>query len=304
MNLDTGLTAALPAGMPSSSAAGRTGWQSGEETLLFNEVANGRAEGLPLKAVFERVAEKTGRKPNSIRNYYYARIKEGGAAASGAFHSAAFVPFSEEEMRALLRTVLTEQAKGTSVRACTLCMGQGDTKTMLRYQNKYRSLIRTNPNLVRQVLEELSEEGVPAFDPYSAKPSRRGQRGKRGASGIANLASEAADALAHVKGIDAAAFFEVLLAVASAAEGKEQNESEQLSKQCVELRERLALQDHALAAQRERFGKLIALFRQMMEVNRAFLVESNVAKSPALGAYVRDLTRSVEDCERILSMIS
>ena len=96
----------------------------------------------------------------------------------------------------------------------------------------------------------------------------------------------------------------MLLAVASAAEGKEQNESEQLSKQCVELRERLALQDHALAAQRERFGKLIALFRQMMEVNRAFLVESNAAKTPALGAYVRDLTRSVEDCERILSMIS
>ena len=303
MNLDTGLTAALPAGMPSSSAVGRTGWQSGEETLLFNEVANGRAEGLPLKAVFERVAEKTGRKPNSIRNYYYARVKEGGTDASGVFHSAAFVPFSEEEMRALLRTVLTEQAKGTSVRACTLCMGQGDTKTMLRYQNKYRSLIRTNPTLVRQVLEELSEEGVPAFDPYSAKPSRRGQRGKRGASGIANLASEAADALAHVKGVDAA-FFEMLLAVAAAAEGKEQNESEQLSKQCDELRERLALQDHALAAQRERFGKLIALFRQMMEVNRAFLVESNVAKSPALGAYVRDLTRSVEDCERILSMIS
>ena len=64
------------------------------------------------------------------------------------------------------------------------------------------------------------------------------------------------------------------------------------------------MQEHALAAQRERFGKLLALFRQMMEVNRAFLGESNAAKSPALGAYVRDLARSVEDCERILSMIS
>jgi len=41
-----------------------------------------------------------------------------------------------------------------------------------------------------------------------------------------------------------------------------------------------------------------------MEVNRAFLGEANAAKSPALGAYVHDLARSVEDCERILSMIS
>ena len=58
---------------------------------------------------------------------------------------------SEEEMRALLRTVLAEQAKGISVRACTLNMGKGDTKTMLRYQNKYRSLIRTNPEFVQKV---------------------------------------------------------------------------------------------------------------------------------------------------------
>ena len=110
----------------------------------------GRAAGLPLKTVFERVAAKTGRKPNSIRNYYYARVKESGRAASEALHSAAFVPFSEEEMRMLMRTVLTEQAKGVSVRACTLAMGKGDTKTMLRYQNKYRSLLRTNPAFVKK----------------------------------------------------------------------------------------------------------------------------------------------------------
>ena len=116
--MDTGLTAAaLSAGAPPTGTTNRAGWQNGEEAFLFSEVARGRAAGLPLKAVFERVAAQTGRKPNSIRNYYYARVKESGMAASEAFHSAAFVPFSEDEMRALLRTVLAEQAKGISVRA-------------------------------------------------------------------------------------------------------------------------------------------------------------------------------------------
>ncbi len=298
MNLNPGLrAAAAPAG------TGRTGWQNSEEALLFSEVAKGRAAGLPLKAVFETVAAETGRKPNSIRNYYYARVKESGAAASEAFHSAAFVPFNEDEMRSLLRTVLTEQAKGVSVRACTLAMGQGDTKTMLRYQNKYRSLVRTRPELVRAVLAELAAEGVPAFDPYAAEPARKGA-GRRRTGGAAALAGDAAEALAKVKGVDAEALFRALSMLASAAQAGGGGEAERLGAQCEELRERLAKQDHALAAQRERFGKLIALFRQMMEVNRAFLGEAGAAKPPALGAYVRELTRSVEDCERILSMIS
>lgn len=302
MNMDTGLTAAaLPNGVL-PSGMNRAGWQNGEEAFLFNEVARGRAAGLPLKAVFERVAAETGRKPNSIRNYYYARVKENGAAASEAFHSAAFVPFSEDEMRALLRTVLTEQAKGVSVRACTLRMGQGDTKTMLRYQNKYRSLIRTNPAFVRKVLAELAEEGIPAFDPYAAESPRRGAKGRRTSNAV-TLAGEAAAALAKVKGVDAQTLFGALSALAAAGSSA-QEDAAKLSAQCSELRERLAMQEHVLAAQRERFGKLLALFRQMMEVNRAFLGEANAAKSPALGAYVHDLARSVEDCERILSMIS
>lgn len=204
--MDTGLTAAaLSAGAPPTGTTNRAGWQNGEEAFLFSEVARGRAAGLPLKAVFERVAAQTGRKPNSIRNYYYARVKESGMAASEAFHSAAFVPFSEEEMRALLRTVLAEQAKGISVRACTLNMGKGDTKTMLRYQNKYRSLIRTNPEFVQKVRAELEAEGIPAFNPYALESPRRSAK-RQQAGGAASLANEAAETLAGIKGIDAEAF--------------------------------------------------------------------------------------------------
>lgn len=68
-----------------------------EDTLLFAEIEKSVGRGTPLKSVFEAVAEQTGRKPNSVRNYYYARIKEKDLSTT-ALHAGAFVPFSEDEI--------------------------------------------------------------------------------------------------------------------------------------------------------------------------------------------------------------
>jgi hypothetical protein len=81
-------------------------------------LGNGRrstAAGLPLKAVFERIARETGRRPNSIRNYYYAQVakREGGGA-----RTARFVPFTEQEVVGLMEQVLRDRAQGRSVRSC------------------------------------------------------------------------------------------------------------------------------------------------------------------------------------------
>ncbi len=141
----------------------RTGWRADEETLLWNEVKKARDEGRALKSVFDIVASETGRKPNSIRNYYYARARENPEESQ---RSPAFVPFTEEEIWDLLVTVLGEQAKGISVRACTLQMGANDTRAMLRYQNKYRSLVKTNPELVKEVVRYMRERDIPCIDPY------------------------------------------------------------------------------------------------------------------------------------------
>ena len=72
-----------------------TGWSKAEDALLFERAAKAQSESLPLKAVFDDVARQTGRRPNSVRNYYYARIKQGGDSAYR--HSPAFVPFTEAE---------------------------------------------------------------------------------------------------------------------------------------------------------------------------------------------------------------
>ena len=84
---------------------GRTGWKKEEDTLLFAEIEKSVGRGTPLKSVFEAVAEQTGRKPNSVRNYYYARIKEKDLSTT-ALHAGAFVPFTEEEIHYLLLSLI------------------------------------------------------------------------------------------------------------------------------------------------------------------------------------------------------
>ena len=134
------------------------GWSQKENKLLAEAVAQARSARLPLRTVFENVALQTGRQPNSVRNYYYTQMRGGGRDAP------AFVPFSEEESLGLLRAILSAQASGESVRSCTLALAEGDTKRMLRYQNKYRSLLKNKPQLIARVRTELSQSGTPVHD--------------------------------------------------------------------------------------------------------------------------------------------
>lgn len=275
----------------------RSGWSAAEENLLFTQIEAGRDENLPLKAVFERVAAATGRKPNSVRNYYYARVKEQDLKDK-ALHVGAFVPFDEAEIRSLLRTVLSAQANGISVRSCTLSMGEGDNKTMLRYQNKYRSLLKTRPQLVRDVAEELAREGV-HFNPYStARPSRAGRPRK----GEGVDAGDLGRALCQVEGVDAGTLLSELYTLAAAAKGLRRGEQEAaiLRESNTALRERVRKQDAELSAQQERFHALLGMYRRLLGVNREFLGMSGISGMSALSGYVRDLTHSVAACEAVL----
>lgn len=153
------------------------GWTKEEDALLLEAAGGARKDRLPLSVAFDQVAAATGRKPNSVRNRYYT-IRKSGAAASPAF-----VPFTEEESMRLIKTVLLAQTSGESVRACTLRLAGGDTKRMLRYQNKYRAILKSRPDCVRDALQQLEQEGTPARDPYQRQTAAPVQR-LASASGI------------------------------------------------------------------------------------------------------------------------
>ena len=146
-----------------------SGWSEDESALLWKTADEAQSQGLPLKQVFEQIAEKTGRRPNSIRNYYYAQVR---AREGGHEHTARFVPFTEDEVRSLVETVLRHKAEGQSVRACLQEMSGGNHSLMLRYQNKYRSVLRSKPELIRETLEKLKAEGIECPPPQVRTRSR------------------------------------------------------------------------------------------------------------------------------------
>ena len=138
--------------------AGKPGWQEAETARLFSAVKEANAAGAPLRSVFESLSGDLGRKPNSIRNYYYACLRQQPDAAA---RTPAFRPFTPEETHELLRHVLMARGQGISVRACVMALAQGSHSQMLRYQNKYRTILKTRPELIAQVCQELKQEGLP-----------------------------------------------------------------------------------------------------------------------------------------------
>ena len=140
------------------------GWTEEEDAALMNAAHNARRMRQPLKTAFDAIAEQTDRRPNSVRNHYYTQLKPAEKAEP------AFLPFSEKETDELLATVLLALANGQSVRACTLTMAGGDTRRMLRYQNKYRALLKAHPERVRAARSALIEQGHLVPDPFVRDP--------------------------------------------------------------------------------------------------------------------------------------
>lgn len=152
-----------------SKTGRRTGWSERENQLLWETADEAQQQGLPLKAVFEQIAQATGRRPNSIRNYYYAQVRN---REDGHPHAARFVPFTQEEVDWLMEQVLTARAAGQSVRSCLQKLSGGDHSLMLRYQNKYRAVIKSRPDYVHALVEKLNGEGVMCDAPQVNHRSR------------------------------------------------------------------------------------------------------------------------------------
>ena len=69
------------------------GWQKQEIDALRQSIQAAEQSGESLRSVFDRMSRQLGRKPNSIRNYYYLKLKE-----NDDLGKTSFVPFQEEEV--------------------------------------------------------------------------------------------------------------------------------------------------------------------------------------------------------------
>lgn len=130
----------------------RSSWTPADNAELVQLALEARATGISLTDVFGRVAEQSGRQPGSVRNHYYSLLRENGEKA------AAYVPFSRSDTERLIRDMLVLISSGSSVRGAALELSHGDASLMLRYQNKYRTVCRSDPKLIEKV---ATENGLP-----------------------------------------------------------------------------------------------------------------------------------------------
>lgn len=224
---------------------GMLGWDKEDIEALIEGAKEAKEKALPLKTVFEDLAKKTGRKPNSVRNYYYAMLKRNKKFTALLGEPQAFQPFSDEEVLYLVKEVLKAQAKGESIRSCTLRLGKDNMKEMLRYQNKYRSTVKSNPQIIKEAMKQLQESGEPYINPYE-HVSKRGRPSKKhagamelkaGGDEIINILGGILKDLERAQDVDMLKFFEELSHLTSAAAKRRGNDSYKLKDKC-ELLER------------------------------------------------------------------
>ena len=124
-------------------------WRDEEVYTLFKFVEKFKTNNQPLLKAFELFANEYKRKKNSVRNFYYLKLKEFEKnpilAQKLNINLIAHTKteqkfFTIEETELSMNKINSLLKKGYSVRRACLEVAQGNIKEMLRLQNKYRSL--------------------------------------------------------------------------------------------------------------------------------------------------------------------
>ncbi len=138
------------------------GYTEEEARNLVEYVKEGKRKGKTLTYLFETYGLRHGRAKGSVRNYYYALMKnERGDERivklldGSALSVEKIQEFTPEETERVLKSILAEKSKGISVRRAIFNLSGGDDKLMLRLQNKYRNTIKKQPELIERLAAEM-----------------------------------------------------------------------------------------------------------------------------------------------------
>ena len=138
------------------------GYTEEEAKSLVDFIKAGKQKGKTLTYLFETYGLENGRAKGSVRNYYYALMKNAKKderivkLLDGSELSVEKIrEFTEEETDEVLRSILEEKSKGLSVRRAIFNLSGGDDKLMLRLQNKYRNTLKKEPERIAEIAMEL-----------------------------------------------------------------------------------------------------------------------------------------------------
>lgn len=136
-----------------------------EAKALIDFVSEGKKRGESLSRLFGEYGKRCGRAAGSVRNYYYQFLKSEDVRAKEILRgkrlrAEKIRAFTDAERDEMLKKILSERSKGYSVRRSIANICAGNEKLMLRYQNKYRNLIKKQPALIEETAKEMGLETV------------------------------------------------------------------------------------------------------------------------------------------------
>ena len=138
------------------------GYTEEEAKSLVEYIWAGKQAGKTLTYLFETYGAQHGRSKGSVRNYYYALMKNPKQddrvvkLLDGKQLSVERIrEFTDEETDETLRSILAEKSKGISVRRAISNLAGGDDMLMLRLQNKYRNILKKQPERIEAIAAEL-----------------------------------------------------------------------------------------------------------------------------------------------------
>ena len=139
---------------------------------LLKQAYNAVKEERSLSAVFEDFAKKTGRAKGGVRNLYYALLKEGKTNEElvkkypqlKTLKAEKNTSFTQDEQEELFSKVQAGIKRGKSVRKTIRDLSMGDEKLALRYQNKYRNMLKQRGALPKFDKDERYERLKDAVD--------------------------------------------------------------------------------------------------------------------------------------------
>lgn len=148
------------------------GFKESETKRLIDYVKEN--ENKDLSKIFKEYALISGRAQGSVRNYYYKTVNEcqrneklrQELGVSKDMFPAFIKEFLNSEAEDLLKYILKGVAEGKSVRSVISTLSKGNEKLALRYQNKYRNLLKNDRELVLKIASTIVDKNGVTVNPY------------------------------------------------------------------------------------------------------------------------------------------
>lgn len=133
---------------------------------LIERAKNAKEKNVSLSVVFLDFANSYGYSFGSVRNHYYKVVKNTEKdcslyqklGLSERLKPIFIKEFTRAEEKDLLYQIAKGVARGKSVRKTVYELSNGSEKLALRYQNKFRNLVKNNSPLILEATNKVEEE--------------------------------------------------------------------------------------------------------------------------------------------------